>query len=897
MVLVGPFTQGVATVEFLRDLVAAPLPHGGDRQTVAVWSVTGDDDVDAAASGQSTSIFGPVQAVDASAEPAIPTALVPTADSDEEAREVVRSILAAANEGVRFDRMGVFVPAAAPYLRTLREQLERANIPSAGPEYRTLADSMTGRLITSLLALSEASASQSPEKAFSRETVMALVSAAPLRGPNGKALRSGPWENISRKAGVVSGLEGWAESLGVHAEAIERRIEENPESSESFISTLRREQRATNEMAAFVAWLGTLTSPEAFGRSWKDRSTWIRGALAALLPEEHKRSVWPESEVEAAQRIDKILGRVAVLDDVQPNVTSSIFVRAINLELDVPAGRRGRFGTGVLVAPLSSAIGLDLDVVFILGMAEGVCPRPIREDTLIPDDERQLTNGGLRTRVDKNRDERQRYLHAVSAGSGATTLISPMGDHRDGRELTISRWWIEAMRLKAAADGFAFADGNQINSHNWKEAASLVGQKRGSFQESLSRAVSVGIVTSVADLQLHQVHARSTLRASVPDAGLAHPLQRSLSMSDERLVGFNRFSGDLSGTELSSPAAAGKAVSPTLLENWAECPRKYFLRRVLGLGEIDRPEAIADMSALDRGSLVHAILEDFIRDSLPPSENALNDPEQSWTNDDRERLFAFAEKRFTEYEDLNRTGKPILWSIRKEVILTDLANFLRRDQELRTEKQMVPSKVEMPFGMGDRFDYSVPAAMVELPDGRKLALRGFIDRVDERVSDGVPVVIDYKTGGASKQTDFDEDPVLGGSKLQLGAYAYAAKQAFEADSAQAYYWYTTSKGEFAKAGYRWGKEQDDRFLSAVTTIVDGIEHGQFPPNPGKYSSYSGTYENCRWCEFKRLCPTDRGSEFEQAVESGRLVQFLEMTDPNSTEDTPPEDAGPVDEEA
>jgi superfamily I DNA/RNA helicase len=32
--------------------------------------------------------------------------------------------------------------------------------------------------------------------------------------------------------------------------------------------------------------------------------------------------------------------------------------------------RQGRFGTGALVAPLGSAIGLDADVVFVVGLAE-----------------------------------------------------------------------------------------------------------------------------------------------------------------------------------------------------------------------------------------------------------------------------------------------------------------------------------------------------------------------------------------------------------------------------------------------------------------------------------------------------------------------------------------------
>ncbi len=890
LVFVGPFTQGIATIEFLRDLVNTTLPNGDGREPVAVWSMTGDDEVDAVGLEQAASIFGPqlATALPIAAESPlpefaipVPTALVPTADSDEEVREVVRSILVAADAGTRFDRMAIFVPTANPYLRTVREQLDRANIPSAGPEYRTLAYSMTGRLLTSLLALADASGSLPPAKAFSRETVMALVSAAPLRGPDGKPLRSGPWENISRKAGVVSGLDGWAESLDVHVASITKRIEDTPEAAEAFVSTLRREQAATLSMASFVSWLGELTSPASIGRTWNERSEWLRSSINALLPPENKRSGWPESETEAAQRIDKILSRVATLDEVEPNLTSSSFARAIQLELDVPAGRRGRFGTGVLVAPLSSAVGLDLDVIYVLGLAEGVCPRPIREDTLISDDERKLTSGGLPTRAELNLRERARYLHAIASGSTGSTLVMPMGDHREGTEFTVSRWWIEAMRAMAGSDGVELPDDEVITSQNWKDVTELVGQRRGSFQESLGRAISEGLVTSAADLQLHAIHARREFGTDVGDDALAGPVRRGLEMLESRLDGFNRFTGDLGGAAIASPTEGGNAISPTRLETWAGCPRRYFLGHVLGLGEIERPEAIHDMSALDRGSLVHAILEDFIADSLPPSEAAITNPSQPWTADDRDRLFAFAEKHFDEYERLNRTGKPLLWSIKKQVILNDLATFLRRDEELRAEKQMVPASVEMPFGLVERFEHSKDAAMVELPNGRTLGLRGLIDRVDTRQANGAPVVIDYKTSKKTSQNSFDEDPVLGGTKLQLGAYAYAAKQAFDSEEAEAYYWYATSKGEFATAGYRWGTEQDDRFLSAITTIIDGIEAGQFPPNPGEYKSHFNTHENCTYCDFSSICPVDRGTEFERAVESGRLVDYLAMTVPPS----------------
>lgn len=882
IVLAGPFGQGLAAIEFLQAVVRY-LP------TSAVLSLTGDTAVDEASRSQVAQVSGEVVPVIDGVRP-IPTHMVPTADSDEEVRAVVRQILSAAERGVRFDRMAVFVPARAPYLRSIREQFEQADIPSAGPNHRTLGDSMVGRLLLRLLNLADSALSTAYDKRFEREGVLALVEAAPLRGPNGRRIRSGPWENISRSAGVVSGLDDWTSRLGAHEASLSKRLEDDrSELSSGARSGFEREYSATAELRTFVEWLGELTEPGRVGRSWSERAMWAREALAALLPQENRRSGWPDTEIEAGERVDKILTRVSVLDEIEPNLTSAAFLRAIQLELDAPAGRRGRFGTGVLVAPLASAIALDLDEVFVLGMAEGICPRPIREDTLLPDTERAHTNGGLATRADRNREERQRYLHALASGADRVTLVYPMGDHRSGRERTVSRWWVEAVRDRTGDAS--------INSKTWIDAG-LSETLFGSFQEALTAAVDESMATSASDLQLHVVHA-SQLQGTDPLAEdsltpLSPALRRGLDLTSNRLTGFNRFTGDLSGVEVPSVIANDKAISPSRLESWAKCPRKYFFEQLLRLGEIERPEEIAEISAMDKGNLYHQILEDFIGESLPGEEHAFTSPEYRWTNEDRVRLFAAAEKRYDEYEKLGRTGRPILWAIKKEETNADLDAFLRSDNEMRADRRSLPHRVEMAFGLPDRNTGTTePAAEVTLSDGRTVRLRGFIDRLDIRTSDGVPVVHDYKTGGSKgqEQKKFDIDPVLGGTKLQLGVYAEAARQRFETDNAEAYYWFTSAKGGFKRVGYGWNEQRSDRFTGAVKTIVDGIERGDFPPNPGEFQSHFGNFANCGFCPFTRICPVDRDEELEQAIRAGRLVDYVAMHEP------PPEDDAVADVDA
>src|SRR3546814_5206300 len=65
------------------------------------------------------------------------------------------------------------------------------------------------------------------------------------------------------------------------------------------------------------------------------------------------------------------------------------------LELESDLGRVGRFGDGVLVGSVEMGIGLDLDLVVVLGLAEGSFPSTVRDDSLLPDPERARTAGEL----------------------------------------------------------------------------------------------------------------------------------------------------------------------------------------------------------------------------------------------------------------------------------------------------------------------------------------------------------------------------------------------------------------------------------------------------------------------------------------------------------------------
>jgi hypothetical protein len=51
---------------------------------------------------------------------------------------------------------------------------------------------------------------------------------------------------------------------------------------------------------------------------------------------------------------------------------------ALETELAGARTRVGRYGEGVFVAPLSAAVGLDLDVIYVVGLSEDLYPGRIR---------------------------------------------------------------------------------------------------------------------------------------------------------------------------------------------------------------------------------------------------------------------------------------------------------------------------------------------------------------------------------------------------------------------------------------------------------------------------------------------------------------------------------------
>ena len=166
------------------------------------------------------------------------------------------------------------------------------------------------------------------------------------------------------------------------------------------------------------------------------------------------------------------------------------------------------------------------------------------------------------------------------------------------------------------------------------------------------------------------------------------------------------------------------------------------MRYVLRVEAIDDEDDEYRISPLERGSLVHRILERWLTEAI--DDSAVPAPPEPWPDRLRARLAAIGEEECNRLATRGLVGRKLYWEYDRRQILADLDRFVDFDDAKRAQYGSRPAAAELGFGMPD--SPGGPAA-IEIGHGRSLKIRGSIDRVDE-TDDGGLLVIDYKAGSS-----------------------------------------------------------------------------------------------------------------------------------------------------
>jgi ATP-dependent helicase/nuclease subunit B len=813
------------------------------------------------------------------------TRVVTVTDSDEEIRTIIRMIVEAVARGTPLHRMGVAYRAQEPYATLIHERLLAARIPHHGPGITTLAGSVAGRALLALLKL--------PAHDFRRDHVLDWLTSAPIREQTDSAPAPAQrWDALSRAAGVTAGAVAWGPRLEGHARSLEARAAEirlgSREGEEPWRATRFDEDAASaRRLGEFVRELRSeLMAPVA--GTYAAHASWARRLVGRYL----SKRLWRPGDYGAApaaqqQRWDEenryldeivaILQGLAGLDSALAGnaapVTLSVFAGVMETALSARGSRLGPFGDGVFVGPLSTAAGMSFDVVFVPGMVEGQMPPVGREDPLLPDAERRALDVAIPLRSGRRAQERRDWL-AVIAGAERRVLFYPRADLRSQSQNLPSRWLLEAASDLASA---AMGKSTTLSTEAFMR-----------LLDGPTTAQHGGWLTSVASMTAavkdgawpgteQEYDLRSLLHA--PDAAHhfivrdSRQLRDGISATTARgSARWSQWDGLLGWDDERAPSVA-RPASPTGLESWAKCPAQYFLKSVLRVAETEKPEETLDIDAAERGTLIHDVLQAFFAgggefDSPAVAPRLADD--QPWTDEERGYLRQITLKYCNRAEAAGKTGRPLLWSIRRKTIVREMDLFLTNEHERRMRTGLRFSAAELAFGTPG----GAPALEVVLTDGRVVAFRGRIDRL-ERSGDGTRVgVVDYKTGSAYNFKKMDKDALLAGQLLQLPVYGLVAQRATPDAVVRTEYWFISEREKFETKGYELSDVVLGRFDEALTVIARDIERGQFAARPGEFNGFRKTYDNCVYCPYDNLCFGDRDRAWRRKLDSPEIQDYI-----------------------
>ena len=394
------------------DLLAA-LASAVDRFTVLAGCCD-DEEADAPVAAVVRHLAGAESWRPAAGPVLAPTGIIAVPDADEEVRTALRGVVEALRRGVPLERMAVLYGRRDPYARLLADHLHAADLPFNGPSARPLTESVLGRFLLGLLGL--------PARRYSRSDVMAWLSAAPIRaalddGGDGRwrPVPVAAWERISRRAGVIDGAGEWDRCLEAYCANRRSEVDRLGEDSDWRRAHIARDVATAEGLRRFMDDVLTRGGTASDLGSWRLLAQWAGRSIRDLVGgAEWRESRWPSHERAAAERVEACLERLSGLDRVDPAPDLARFRRALEAELVAGEGRQGRTGHGLLIGPVGLGLGVDLECVWVLGMAEGIFPGQAVEDSLLSETERAAVPEVLPDPSVRLADDHRRFLAALA---------------------------------------------------------------------------------------------------------------------------------------------------------------------------------------------------------------------------------------------------------------------------------------------------------------------------------------------------------------------------------------------------------------------------------------------------------------------------------------------------
>ena len=670
--------------------------------------------------------------------------LIEAADAEDEIRLVVRRITALASHSedpVRYRDIAIITRQLAEHHSLIAAALQDNNIPYFVDRRPPLGEHAVSFFLRALVGVAT--------ERFSTQTVRPLLKSDLLSLDPAQADRLENYIIAHR----IAGLKTWT-GPDWHRDPRFRSPLDDPDESRDKQDLLRQINATRRAFVEQLApWINTTEAGEPPPRPGAHWARVLYETIERLeVPQQIER--WALAAEGDGQTAEANHHRqawrcvVQLLDDFATALGDSPMSRQEFAQI-LDAGL-GQLDTGlvppavdqVLVGSIERSRHPDIRIAFVLGMNDGVWPRIEREPQLLNDDDRRmLTQAGLA--VDppcvENIGEDRLLAYVALTRPRDRLYVSYCRTDLDGRPLEPSPYLDELRRLFPAL---------------------LVEQSDRAGVAAQVDAIATGraLIHALAD-RLSGTQDRSKWNAVYDRARQRDDLRRPLAAALRSLIDCNE--STLSSDLIDDLSRRPLRTSITQLENYSACPFQHFAGGRLKLAE--RPTG--ELNALHLGALYHAVLDSFTQ-KLMDDKVQLRDLHDDQLNERLCDSISHFSKRFGDWVDEERGSQAFVW----ERLHYELLAALNAHRTIFGAGQITPIGSEVAFGLGT--EDGLPALELDTPKGRRVLLRGKIDRVDT-ARDGnrtLGFVFDYKR---SRERKLSISDAYHGLSLQLIVYLLA----------------------------------------------------------------------------------------------------------------------------
>lgn len=679
-----------------------------------------------------------------------------------------------------------------PYTQLLYLLCERHNLPVTFSEGISISNTKAGKLISSLLEWIQNNYQEQTFKTILKNSYLLMEGEKPS------------YQRIQKVLGEAH--IGWDRNR--YLKALDSYgIEENEKAKEKDQET--------------IDWLKLLVTslldkiPEVDGLGRCDLRKLAEG-LADIIKEYHK----PTSELNAIGK-EAVLGRLEILENYQgESMPQSEALLLISDTIgDLRVCSTGPTPGKIHVASYRKGLFLDRKNTFIIGLDSSKFPGQAIEDPILLDIERKRISQDLPLIKEQVKDNEQDMMLLLEEITEELTLSYSCYNTTEHKEQNPAGIFLQVYRLLEM-------DGRK----SYKDLNEYLKKTEGYIDEDEEAILNLNEWwLKKTDYDHNKVS--GTLLSQLYPGMAAGQMSRQHQESPD----FTQYDGKINFDMGRAPI-----FSASQLEKLAKCPYLYFLSHILGLWKQEEFKYSMEvwLDPLNRGSLLHKIYELFLL-SLKDSK------EKPSLEKHKELIEKIADEEIEKMKKEIPPPSERVYLLEKGLLLEDCRYFIKIEEN-RTDG-FLPEYFEMPFG----FDKE-NRLTIELNSGKKISVRGLIDRVDKRGTDEYKI-IDYKTGSAY---GFGHNEYFNnGRHIQHALYAIALEKTLKEQGlsqnpkiVESGYLFPTVKGQGQWIGRDASKK--DSLYQLLEDLLEIFDEGSFIRSDNKDKSKDNP---CSYCDYLLMC--------------------------------------------